>query len=575
MIENMRKYTGLMVVVFVLLGAGFLFTMNDIGTGNAGGNGPAVLEVHGKSFDRQAYEREGERTLQLCSEIGMHSYVNFLIVPNAQAMQYAFQMGRLGYNYYNLPTKGGITQQELDRFVANRIILQQAIEDMGLYASEDDVSEAIKELPAFSQNGKYDEAAYALFVEKRLGRFGMTEKYLRDITRENLCLNKLVNIVGGGLTASRSATQDLFEAQMQTVTLAKVVFDRDTFVDKEDPTEEAIKAYWETHQDAYKTDEQRQISYYYIDLPTEEEEKKEEEPKPDTKTDDPEAAKTAAAAKAAEATAKKEKRDAAIKELKRQINKLYDNIIDSEKNKQPLDFAAIVEGIQGQAVKSELFTRSTLPKDLQGLTLRGSSNQNRPISDVIFEMQMSDKEYNRVSAPLPVGEQGWLVFVLNEIVEPKALDYTAARNKARAQLISENATEKVKLAAEKARTGVLELMESGKDFDTAAREKGLTPVQVGPFSNNGTPPKDEPKAQELHRVASGLNPGDVSEPINEANRSLFIYVEKRELEDAESNKLRIDNAMKGAEVDLMIRTFLSWINHQYQKAEVKRPAEEG
>ena len=38
MIENMRKYTGLMVVVFVLLGAGFLFTMNDIGTGNSGGN---------------------------------------------------------------------------------------------------------------------------------------------------------------------------------------------------------------------------------------------------------------------------------------------------------------------------------------------------------------------------------------------------------------------------------------------------------------------------------------------------------------------------------------------------------
>ena len=581
MIENMRKYTGLMVVVFVLLGAGFLFTMNDIGTGSTGGGGPTVLEVHGQSYDQQAYQRMGEQTLQMCSAVGMHNYINFLLAPNADAMQYAFRLGGMGFNYFNLPTQGGISKQELNRFVANRVILQHAIKDMGLYASEEEISEAIKNLPAFAPNGKYNEGAYAQFIDKRLGRLGMTEKHLRELMRENICLNKIINIVGGGLTHTRVATQNQLEAQMQTITLAKITFNREDFVKKEKPTEEEIKAYWEAHQDAYKTDEQRRISYYYIDLPKEIEEEKKEEEKIEAstpKTPEEIAKKAAddkakAEAKAAETVAKREQRAAEAKKLTRDINAFYDRILVSEENKKALDFAAIVAEHKGNFLQSKLFTRSSLPKGLQGLALRGSSNRNKSLAEVIFSTPMAEKDYDRVSDPLPVGDTGWIVFVLDEVITPEPLDYEAARDKARDNLIGENATEKVQQAAKDARQAVTELMAAGKDFDTAAREKSLTPVQVGPYQRNSSP-ANEPSAAELHNVASGLNPGEVSETIDEANRSIFIYVEKRELEDTEENKLRVDNAMQGAKIDLMLRTFLNWINHQYQNADVKGLATE-
>ena len=158
----------------------------------------------------------------------------------------------------------------------------------------------------------------------------MTEKHLRELMRENICLNKIINIVGGGLTHTRVATQNQMEAQMQTITLAKIVFNREDFVKKEEPTEEEIKAYWEAHQDAYKTDEQRRISYYYIDLPKEIEEEKKEEEKAEVstpKTPEEIAKKAAddkakAEAKAAEATAKREQRAAEAKKLTRDINAL-------------------------------------------------------------------------------------------------------------------------------------------------------------------------------------------------------------------------------------------------------------
>ena len=91
MIENMRKYTGLMAVVFILLAAGFLFTMNDLSTTRGGGmgSGPAILEANGRILDQQEYRRMGDNTLQLASEAGLHTYVNFLMVPDARQLQHA------------------------------------------------------------------------------------------------------------------------------------------------------------------------------------------------------------------------------------------------------------------------------------------------------------------------------------------------------------------------------------------------------------------------------------------------------------------------------------------------------
>ncbi len=86
-----------------------------------------------------------------------------------------------------------------------RAILESGIVfTSGIYASEEEVTEAIKASQRFAPTGTYDASIYATFVEKRLGKLGMTEKDLREIVRESLCLNQLISIVGGGLIAPRS-----------------------------------------------------------------------------------------------------------------------------------------------------------------------------------------------------------------------------------------------------------------------------------------------------------------------------------------------------------------------------------
>lgn len=577
MIENMRKYTGLMAVVFVLLAAGFLFTMNDLSTGSGAGmgSGPTVLEVQNRSIDEQQYRRMGDATLQLASEAGLHTYVNFLMVPDAAQLAQAMQLLQMGYPNYYVTMNRNLTNQDFNRFVANRIILQKAIDEMGIYASDEEVTETIKTSSRFAPGGTFNHAEYAGFIDKRLGRLGMTEKNLRDIVREHLCLNKLIQVIGSGLAVPRTAAQEQLEAQLQSVTLTRVVLSRDDFVEREDPTEEAIKAYWETHKDAYKTDETRRIHYVLLtpDAQPEIPDFKPSAP-PEGATEEQKKAHAADQKNKREATAiAQANRQDAINQAERVIRKEIDQVVqeiyNDEEDNKPLDFAGILAKRNHKIVKTELFSRSTLPAELQ-LDLRGNVNRGKSLADAIFShMPSSSNSYDMVSDALPVGENSWIIFTLEEVVEPTLLDYATARNKARAQLISETASLKVKESAKEIRDAVVESMKAGNSFEKAVREKGLEPIKLSPFSMTGIPPKGEPAFRRLHREASSLNPGEVSKTIDENDRSLFFLLVKREIEDTEQSKARVDYMVNNSKGELMLATFLNWLNDRYDKANVQ------
>ena len=578
MIENMRKYTGLMAIVFILLAAGFLFTMNDIsGSGGGGmGSGPTILEANGRILDQQEYRRMGDSTLRLASEAGLHAYVNLLMVPDAAQMQQAMMMLQYGYPNYYVTMGRNLKADDFNRFISNRIIIKQAMQSMGVHASDEEINNAIMSSPGFATEGKFDNAKYANFIEKRLGRLGMTEKDLREVVHESLCLNKIIQIVGGGLIAPRQAAQDLLEAQMQSVAISRVIFNRDDFVEKENPSEEEIKAYWDTHQDAYKTEEQRRINYIHLKLPPETQVSSSPATLPENATDEQKQAHADAEKARMEAEAKvkaqfAEKRIQDARAIQKEIDQISQEIYDSEEEKRPLDLAAILTKRNRQLEKTALFGRSDIPKGLSSLTLRGNFNKGKTMADFIFgHNAASEDPYDLVSDALPVGEHGWIIFTLEEVVEPTLLDYTAARAKARAELISENASKKVKDAALAARNATQKLIESGKNFDEALKEQGLSSLPLGPFgiSDRETQRKD-PSYRLLHQKAGGLNPGDLSETIDENNRSLFFQLVSREIEDTEESKQRVESAINSSKSQIMMIAFLNWLHQQYQEADVK------
>ena len=256
------------------------------------------------------------------------------------------------------------------------------------------------------------------------------------------------------------------------------------------------------------------------------------------------------------------------------MNNISDIFYNKISEKLPVDFNAIMKELDKEVVKTELFSSTSLPNNLSAFnTIRGSVNAGKTLTNTIFEITKSADPYYNLSEPIPVGANAWIMFTLEEIVEPTLLEYESAKDQARTDLIAESAAQKLKDAAKDAHAKILASMVAGKDFQAAAEENEYTPTQVGPYSSQGIPPKNEINHRQLYVTASGLNSGELSEVVDEPNRSLFIHVNKREIEDTEQNKTIVDGAVENSGAQLNIITWLNWINTQFQQAEVKLPAE--
>ena len=111
MIENMRKYTGLMVVVLVLLAAGLVLTMKPGGSG--GGAGNQFMQVNDIALDQNDFSKAGKNTILAIERLAqLQNYNDYF--------KFREFVGTLTGNATSE------TQSQLN-FVTNRILLKQAL----------------------------------------------------------------------------------------------------------------------------------------------------------------------------------------------------------------------------------------------------------------------------------------------------------------------------------------------------------------------------------------------------------------------------------------------------------------
>ena len=86
------------------------------------------------------------------------------------------------------------------------MILRQAKEEFGVYPGEEEISAYLKTLRVFAgPDQKFNPETYRNFIEKGMGRLGMTEKDLRELASDVLASKKINAIIGSGLSPDRDA----------------------------------------------------------------------------------------------------------------------------------------------------------------------------------------------------------------------------------------------------------------------------------------------------------------------------------------------------------------------------------
>jgi hypothetical protein len=263
MIENIRKYTGLMIVVLVLLFIGLVF-LGD-GVRNSFGSKP-VMEVAGQSISKKEYDRH-MAVLDLPRALPNNHFL-----PRETRILSSHYLGDSVVDFPNLMPGSIVAQMSQylqagsspDKFITNRLNTQKAGLEYGVTPSNDEVESFVENVLFADPEGSYDQEAYSDFIKNKASAFGGTRGF-NDYIRDLLTAQNLSKVVGGGISPEMETVRALYNTEKQIINAQQVILESATYEGKISPTEEQLKEHYEANKENYKSDELRSISYVFVE----------------------------------------------------------------------------------------------------------------------------------------------------------------------------------------------------------------------------------------------------------------------------------------------------------------------
>jgi hypothetical protein len=548
MIENIRKYTGLMIVIFVILFISFFFL--DSGSMRSVGGGEGVLRVDGRTYSEKEFRLLGSGAYDLTSSLARSGDYDL----------YQFLMG--------LSTGATSQDDAAEKFFVGRMIVKNAKDEFGVYPGEEEISEYLRGLRVFAgPDGNFSAETYRNFIDRGMGRLGMTEKDLRDLASDILATKQINAIVGSGLGVDADVIAKTLALDNQLITGSLAKLELTPFEEKIQPTEEEIKTYWDVISDSFTTEPLRKFTYI-VATPT----------LPEEPAEAPETIAEAAATDEARAAAEKKKEEERAKNATKlaeerrkkqmELDSLVDDFLFKLEEQKGAGFEELAKENGWEVKTTELFARTDSPADLE-LDLRSSSRGGKAI-DELFRIQETADPFSKISEAIAVGENQWIVARLDGEEPSRTKTYDEARDEARAQYIAEKAAEALKTAAEEAVTKIQTLMSADKTFAEAANEAGITETKEFTAVTSTYRPDGASEPQNLFEATRNVDPGSIAEVILESDRAFIVHVAKREVVKEENIAARIESEVTSRANQNETIAFISWITAQSEAAKVEQ-----
>jgi len=553
MIENIRKYNILIIIGLVVVAAALVIGLNSSGNMRGPGGNP-YIKIGSRTYTDTEYRQYGISSREIVESLAqagdfqrMYQFL-FTVAPNSMFSQ---------------------TQEDsTETFFINRMLIRQAKNDFGIHPSDEQIDEFTRSLAAFrGADQEFDPEMYARYIEKGLGRMGMSERHFRELASDIIATDLLRGIISSGLLVQPDVAASRNALDQQKISGSVARLELGPFKETIKPTDEELKAYWELIQDAFKTEEQRRFSYILVkpDI-TEEQASTEEDKKPGLV----EAAMTdAQKAAAAKEKAEKEAKLAEEKRLKqRELDAKVDDFTYALEENQGRDFEKFAAEYGWEIHTTALFGQSAAPDALK-LDLRTGGRGGDAISE-LFRMTVTDDPISKISHPMAVGENQWLVARLDEIIPSQVKTFEEALDEVRKQYIEEKAAEALEKAMGEAADQVAKALEEGKAFPEAAIGAGLS--EITNFEQIASNHRADKPAQPdgLFGIARALDPGKASKAIVQGDLAYLVFVAKREVEEGANSPEELENQISITANQNSMAAFSDWLKFEQEAAAIKR-----
>lgn len=562
MLENIRKYTGLFIVVLVLIFVGLIF-LGDNMSASGPGSGPTLVKTKYEKFSQKDLQKRGAGHLQLAQRVMQTSIQNGSFNGYQDISQYLSVLGAED------------TTEGLKTFLVNRANFDRAVAKFGLYASQEEIDVYQRETLFTGRDGLVNKEAYDTFIEKGLKGVGT----LNDLNRfagDILAFKKLTEVLGAAVQGNETTAQESFMSSAQTMNVSTLALSLADFQKDIQPTDEELKTYWEENRGRYLSEAKRKLTYFVakpdyekaLSAKIEKESKKTDEEKA---ADDAEKTPAELAADAEAPSLTDEERSKEVDKLgllvEEDIWVVIQQQIDEGAKKADLETLAKEYGFEVKT--TALLPISELPAEIRG-PIRGT--QGRTVEIEVADARLNPSNVmDSVSEILGVGTDGWLLFRIDEAVEPTELAYEEAADKAKADLVKEKSLEALTAAIESAREEVAQALEEGKPLNEAAEAQNLKLAQHLNLTAGAQLP-GEPSVRDVFRLASQTKSGSVSKAEvmqPGGDRALFVYVEEREFVESAQNKAGLERALSTQQQQMKYMLVEHYFTAAYDEAEVE------
>ena len=239
MLESIRKHSKfVMILLFLLIIPSFIFFGVDQSYFSVAS--PTVARVDGQDITQNDWDN-------------MHRYESDRLRaenPNIDAKLLDFPEARYA---------------TLERMVRDRV-MQTAAQKMHLLTSDAALARALQQIPAIANLRKPDGTLDAEQYRALLATQGMTPEGFEASMRRDLSLSQVLGNVMNTAFATPAVADIAMDAFLQRREIQVAQFLSKDFAAKVQVSDEALKAFYETHKDMFQQAEQAKVEYVVLDL---------------------------------------------------------------------------------------------------------------------------------------------------------------------------------------------------------------------------------------------------------------------------------------------------------------------
>jgi len=466
MLKIIRKHRNWLWIVILILTIPFCiyFVKTDPGMIKS----DQFARIYGRSVSMIEARRDA-RLFELARALGMFDFLQDMVAATA--------------------TRDASKEEVYAQFAVNLVILRYEAERLGIQPAPSEIVDVVRGLPVFRGESGFDTKKYDEVTSNLLSPNGFTEAQIEELARDQICLDRIRQLLGSGVSIPESESKSDYEQIYGKNFVTVVRLRAADFAKEVKVTDDDIRKYYDAHKAELKTEEKRKVEF--VNLTLTDEQKK---------------------------LTSKERIDA--------LQKLADRANDFTQ-------ALLEKGVNFQQVAAKF----QLPIQATGEFTAGAPDpklkSDPQLSAAVFRLTAQEPNSDPIQTP-----DGFCVLHLAGITEARPLTIDEAKPKIVDAIKATREREMVSARGAQAARDLRERLKAGEPLSSAPAKAGLKAEKVEPFIladdldvKSDKPKNEPPDTMMIKNAAAQVQPGEVSDFVPTEDGGVIVLLEKREPPD--------------------------------------------